>query len=73
MEHTEKVEYITPRFLFYALSTMKFTLKSGYISNMKVSDVKRIAASIPAMEEQTRLGTILENQFTGTKMRTQIA
>lgn len=55
-----KEENINTRYLFYAVSTAKFSSKSGSVPNMNAADIKKIVVPIPSLPEQERIVAILD-------------
>lgn len=54
-----KENNINSRYLYYAVSTARFTSKSGSVPNLNANDIKKIIVPIPSLEEQDKIVNIL--------------
>ena len=55
-----KTDNVNSRYLFYAVSTAKFSSKRGSVPNMNADDIKKIVVPLPPLEIQERIVAILD-------------
>ena len=51
---------INTRYLFHAVSTIKFEAKKSSVPNMSAGDIKKLSISLPSSKEQERIVSILD-------------